>query len=358
MMDKEITKVYSGNQVHLAENNKFILKGNAEISTTVDSITNRYKGEHENTIIWTGEENIVHVENQESFGIRTTIARSWHGVEIENTDTDVKEIKTIENRYVSKENQISILSKATDIGDLGDASKLNYEIISIPNVKVDVGDSYNLELDNPNFIKENLMINFRLNPKTKMDLYPPTPKGIDEGTSLIFDSKGSLGGSHVEIKTDPNTLEGLINKYHQYGGPIEERNEDFMRELLYQEQQSMNIETTLKGGGATKVVGGIFGKNPDKIARTMMKEKALDAGLTGNDLKNYNSLMDSFKLGQSLTLDSMSDPDNPTISIVGKESITMSKEGIQKLSGSQINYLFLYEEVKPQLQKVANSFLE
>lgn len=339
--DKAIAQVRKGNQVYLAENNKFMLKGNAEISTTVEGITNRYKGEHPETLIWTGEGNIVDIRNSEKFGIRTTIARSWNDFAVKNTDTNAEEIKTIENRYVSKENSISVLSKATGIGSLSDASKLNYEITKTPNARIDVGDKNNLALDSPDFIKNNLVVNTGEKPKTKVSVYPTTMEEVEQEKMVRFNVEKGLATAVIEIKTDPKNLQELVSKYEGYSGPVEERNEDFIKDLVDQEEFRMDMKTTVKGGGATKALGAAFSffgaeTNPDVEVRKMLVKSGEEVGLAGQDLKNFNYVVGQYKVGgDPIVFDSSSNPNNPSVS-VGKESRSISKDAINKIKGAMV----------------------
>ncbi len=350
--DKSITQIRKGNQVYLAENNRFMLKGNAEISTTVDGITNRYQGQHPKTLIWTGEGNIVSIRNPENFDMKTTIARSWHDVEIKNTKTRIDEIKTIEFRYSSINNRISASVKATALGDLGYVSKLNYEVTKHPNVNIDIGDNRFIYLDQPSIIKKNnLLVDLHSNPKNKIVIdVTSEQERNEEGKALRFTLERGPSISTVEVKTDPEKLQNLIAKYQGYVGPVEERNEDFINELMSQ-PGLMSMQTKAeKANGIEKWIG-------TGIIQNSFRETGKDAGLKGQDWKNFDYIVGKYKIGGPPIIMDNANPDNAIISI-GKKSRPISIDGINRVKEVQIGIFLRKEEAKAQFPKVTNELLK
>ena len=367
-----------GNHIYLAENNKFILKGKGEISIKNDGgIANTYKGEHEGTIIWTGEENKVHIDNKnkKNFGIRTTIARSWHDTVIKNKKTKEEEKVTIQGRYVSKEGRIFILLKATDLGKLGEVSNKNYEIIKVPGIQMDVGDKKPFELDNPDFIMDRVLVSSTLNPKYNVVVNTPDFGQRERGMAAELIVKKSLGTAKGKIQIDPQTLQELISKYkNDYQGPTDERNEDFIHDLIDQERFEIIIETSVKGGGFTKGVGkffSIFGAktDPDKVIRESLIEVGKESGLSGSDWDNYMLIVKKYKVDQILVFSSRGSG-QPTMGIFDKKGKPIldknnepfirgiSKEGIGKIKEERIGILTRDKRMKPELQKLANELLK
>lgn len=352
------TQSQVGNHIYLAKNEGFIIRGEGEISHKVSDMENIHKSVHPHTVMWSWDGKDIDISNPAKFDIRTTVGLSWHEVEIKDITTEQTKRVTIQNRYVGKEgNNLHILSKAISLGELGEISNANYEITKTPGVKIDIGDEKPFELNNPDFIMKNVLVSSRINPNYEVSVGNPSKEEVQEGVITELTINQMLAAAKSRMQIDPKTLEQLIDKYkNYYSGPDEERNEDFIAEIVHQKKFKISTDTSVFGGRLIGLLGA------DAKVRGILKENGKKSGLTGQDWKNYDYIIGKYKVGQTLMFDS-TNPDNPSMNIIddrgrivhGRE---ISSEGVNKIRSDQIVVLIKDKKLNLQLQELANEFLK